>query len=179
MRTEGQIRQRLKQALHRNLQKRLKANFKQKPDTCTHNRRPYHINKDGRAPCPAVCIHAKQGGQVCDERHGGVEQAKGCPLWAPLRSSDAVREEFAAGYREMAVRAKLGHKDPAFPVASTLMWVLGGETPGPELPETPTSEEGETPEEDDGDDEESDPPRELRERSLWDHPAWPWNWFND
>lgn len=184
MKTEDQIRQKLKQTLRRNLQKRMRANFKQKPGTCIFNRRPYHIEPDdpGRskpAQCPHVCIHAERGGWVCDERHGGLDLAKACPHWEARQTGDEIKAQFTADYREMAVRAKQGHKHPEFPVASTLMWVLGDELPESPEPEAPmdSGEDARTLEVKPEEEPKGELEPSIRRRSVWGHPAWPWNWF--
>jgi len=183
MKTEGQIRQKLKQVLYRKLQRRMKDNFKQKPDTCGFNRKPYHIEPDdpGRsrpAASPAVCIHHDRGGWICDEMHGGVDLARECPFWISRQTKDEIRAQFAEDYRDLVIGSRRGEKHPEFPVASALMWVLGDDLPEPPPMESETpSEGGSKSSTGDEDDEEGEPPADPIVRSSWDHPAWPWNWF--
>ena len=117
MRTEGQIRHQLKQVLYRHLKKRLKANFRKKPQTCLHN---------SLVPeCDVyVCGLRKRGRPrsiLCDPR---VEEcrrkAKRCPLWEPKQP----KEEIKAAFKELIDSKNEGQIAYNCPDAAALMWVL-------------------------------------------------------
>ena len=120
MRSEGKVRQQLKQVIYRHLQKRLRCNFKKEPETCKFNKLSV-----SEMVCVRICDHAKQPkGLICDSRvEWCLEQAKNCELWAPRKSKAAVKEEFK-GLIESGNRGLIAME---FPDVAALMWVLDEE----------------------------------------------------
>jgi len=121
MRSQSQIRHQLKQVTYRHLQKRLRALFKQRPDTCCHNRE-WEL-ADG--VCVNLCGVLNASGQSrmvpCDSRLPGCDDmARECPLWEPLKTKAQVKSEFHA----IVQSGNRGLIAASFPDVAALMWVL-------------------------------------------------------
>lgn len=152
MKSEGEIRQKLKQVLYRHQKKLLRGNFKKRPETCAHNAL-VELDKDSDI---GICVFSTADGPrgvPCDERLGGVEQAKKCDLWEPIQSKDEVKDEFRALFEDPS---DLGSIAAEYPDAAALLWVLG---------------EGKIPDEDPSDVPDPDDPV----TGGWDWGRWPWS----
>lgn len=121
MKTDGQVRHKLKQVLYRHLKLRLENNFKKRPETCKHNGTILY-GTDGPLTAPKFCAHASQLGLVCDVAHGGLEKARSCPHWTPNQTKEEVKQEFYGLLTEP--KHVLASE---MPDAVALMWVLDEE----------------------------------------------------
>lgn len=122
MRPRSQVRQQLRQVTFRHLQKQLRDNFKQKPSTCKHNREI--LLNDGSV---RVCGHLNPEGHprhvVCDARVAGCkEMARSCPLWAPLKTKEEIKETFG-----LLLQSDRGEIAAKYPDIAALLWVLDSE----------------------------------------------------
>jgi|APSaa5957512622_1039677.scaffolds.fasta_scaffold00991_12 hypothetical protein len=123
MRSQSQIRHQLKQVAFRHLQKRLRALFKQRPDSCLHNYEAVLDLDNGNNV--RLCGYLNGEGipraVPCDDRIPGcTEMARECPLWAPIRTKDEVK----AAFREILESDDRGVVAEHFPDIAALMWVL-------------------------------------------------------
>jgi hypothetical protein len=116
MRTEGQIRQQLKQVLFRHLQRELRQNFKRCPEGCQHNRIRYLGGEQGLGICG---LDPKQL-LICDQKLGGDIQAQTCPKWQALRSKEQIKTEF----RALIASGDRGRIAARYPDVVAMMWVL-------------------------------------------------------
>jgi len=121
MKTEVQIRRKLKQSAFRHLKKRLEANFRRLPERCRYNfPTTYPNGRTGVRVCCAPLLSLK--GVVCDSEMD-PNVANDCGSWGPLRKKEAIREEFVALLR--------GDRDQiaaqGMPDVAALMWVLDQE----------------------------------------------------
>lgn len=130
MKTDGQVRHKLKQVLYRHLKLRLENNFKKRPETCKHNGTILY-GTDGPLTAPKFCAHASQLGLVCDVAHGGLEKARSCPHWTPNQSKEEIKQEF---YQLLTEPKHVLASE--MPDAVALMWVLDEEEIS-ELPDEP------------------------------------------
>lgn len=122
MRSEGQIRQQLKQVVYRHLQKRLRENFRQRPNNCAHN---VELALDDAGSyvglCGLVNAEGKPRHVPCDARiQGCSEMARQCPLFRPLLTKDEVKAEFNAIIQSEDRGVIASH----FPDVAALLWVL-------------------------------------------------------
>ena len=131
MKDSAAVRQKLKQVLTRHLQKQLKDVFRRRPRTCLHNR-AFDLGRPGDEV--GMCFYMldnKPRGVPCDERvkGHGVEQAKCCPYWEPLRGKEDVQAEFHSilDTKNLAIIAG------EYPDVAALMWVLGDDADMGEL----------------------------------------------
>ena len=177
MRTEGQIRHKLKQVLYRHLQRRLRENFKRAPENCYYNGAPKPLG-EGAVPLEGygptiptdiqpyrVCLYAlspegqmtarEWPGACCDLRLD-PEQPHRCPYFKGRLTKEEVRAEFV----EFLSRPR-GEVAAEFPDVVALLWVLGE---GESLPVLDEDEDDEGSE----DSSEPVPPASTRERcSIW------------
>lgn len=116
MKTEGQVRQQLKQVLFRHLQKRTKTAFRRIPETCANNERSGKFGFCG--------LFAKDGASVvCDsDVDGGVERAKACPHWKAKRTRAELKDDF----KELVKSGDKGRIASQYPDVAALLWVLDG-----------------------------------------------------
>lgn len=126
---EGAVRQRLKQAAFRHLKHHLKAELEEKPSRCQHNT-PLQ-----NAPGP-ICYcgvdWSEDDGEnpgCCDDRHT-PNQAKGCPQYVPK----IPKEKLKAAFQDFLARAPITEIARRYPEIAALLWVLGDEAPGREVP---------------------------------------------
>ncbi len=146
MKSEGAIRRQLKQVLYRHLQRRLRANFKKAPHTCSHN---HEVELErGTVRICRYTDDRTDGGRVCDVQVDGGARSRDCPFWMPLKSKEDIKVAFRA-VLSTGVRSQIATD---FPDAAALMWVLD---------ETPNLEE------DEPEDEEPEEPAEVVELSSW------------
>lgn len=121
MRYESNIRHQLRQVVFRHLQKRLKANFKQKPSTCSHNITMPLERGVAVGLCGVMSAEGVMRGSPCDLRIPGCHKmAKGCPLWEPLQTKDEVKADFNA----IIQSGDRGVIASNFPDVAALLWVL-------------------------------------------------------
>jgi len=115
MRTEGQVRQQLKQVLFRHLQKKLKSAFKHVPESCIHNET---MGKIGFCGLQSV---GQRYFIVCDSTVVGcLDKAKGCPFWKSRGTKTELKAEFRALVEGDKGRLAIEHPDVA-----ALLWVIG------------------------------------------------------
>ena len=128
MRAEGQIKQQLKQVTYRHLQKRLRENFRQRPDTCGHN---VEVMLDGSTGasvglCGVMSVEGVRRNVPCDARIAGCsEMARECPLFIPLQTRDEVKSEFYAIIQSGDRGVIASH----FPDVAAMLWVLDVDPP--------------------------------------------------
>lgn len=128
MQSEGAVRQKLKQVRFRCQKKLIEAHMEPRPCNCVFNQ----VADIGGQEEIAVCIASLQGEAVsfraCDERLGGAEQAKLCPVFKPSMTKEQVKEEFNA----FLDTSTLGRIAESFPDMAALMWALSHIAPDPE-----------------------------------------------
>lgn len=120
MRTQAQIRQQLKQVTFRHQKKRLRTLFKQRPDTCCHNRE-VELDADSHVYLCGFTSSAGEPRNVpCDARIPGCsEMARECPLWEPMQTKSEVKQEF-----QELMATDRGVIASKYPDIAALMWVL-------------------------------------------------------
>lgn len=130
MQSSGAIRQKLKQVKYRYLKRLLETKLALRPVNCIHNG-VLAVPENG-VPTPGLHIctlrltDGSWNGGVCDEDHGGLERAQGCPHFQPSHSKDSLKEEF----RHFFDTANYGEIAFLYPMAAALIWVLDGDVDG-------------------------------------------------
>jgi len=121
MRSQGQIQHQLKQVVFRHLQKKLRANFKKRPDTCGHNRQVELDDCTVVHLCGVLASDGTPRNVPCDARIPGCsEMARECPLWVPVKTKDEVKAEFH-GVIQSGDRGLIASE---YPDIAALLWVL-------------------------------------------------------
>ena len=121
MLTEGQVRQKLKQAVFRHRSAYLAQRLKITPANCEHNREHFspRTNAEHR-----ICIHpALNDGRICDLDYDGAAKSRDCRYFRTSMSKAALLVEFQSLIGTTPVQAaEAGYHDVA-----ALRWVLGGD----------------------------------------------------
>lgn len=117
MKTENQIRHKLKQVLFRHLQKKIRAIFR--PSGCTYN-------KPGKfcEQTVGMCNYPNRGKHliVCDsEVDGCIQQVSECSWFKASRSKEDIKTQFKELAGDPAKRGQMAFE---YPDAAALMWVL-------------------------------------------------------
>jgi len=118
VRTEGQVRHKLKQVQFRHLKKALRDSLSQRPECCVNNAILNTPNGDIR-----FCRLAAGDGSfvTCDEAHGGLVKAAGCPDFDCGNTREGVKEDF----KRFLITSTIAEIAIRYPDISALMWVLG------------------------------------------------------
>lgn len=122
MKTEGAVRHKLQQAGYRHLKRVIRRRLSRRPENCENN---LVAGPFSRGETFRVCGLRPAGAPLspCDEAHGGLEKAAGCPYFKPTATEQGVREEFRTFLRD----APFGEVALLYPDLAALRWVLGGE----------------------------------------------------
>ncbi len=132
MRSQAQIRRQLKQVTFRHLKRQLRALFKQRPDTCQHNR-DVALDEDTHVQlCGVLDGQGRPRNVPCDSRIPGCnEMARECPLWHPLRTKAEVK----AAFHGVVQSDDRGVVASEYPDIAALMWVLDDPADTPSVAE--------------------------------------------
>ena len=144
MKTEGQIRQKVKQVVFRHRKEYVRQGLARRPANCAYNetvRLPVHMSN--RATL-SVCGHCPDGlgrnNVVCDATMGGDAQAADCPYFHERRSAEALKEEFNAKLGLNGSAVEIGYIAKEYPDVAALMWVMGPGRPVNTEPPPPEPE---------------------------------------
>lgn len=129
MKTESQVRHKLRQVIFRHRKKYVHARMAQRPENCDHNsvvRLPLFVSDRAYL---RVCSYSGEGweGRVCDPDLGGLRQVTECPHYACGRDPDALRLEFQAELGLDQRPLPLAWIAREYPDIAALLWVLGAE----------------------------------------------------
>lgn len=129
MKTEGQIRQQLKQVSFRHLQKHLRHKLNPRPHNCIHNTEVrldentsifvcgYQDPENPNTKVPEIFM-------PCDSRVPGCDAAaKICRFFQPLETKPDIKKAFS----DLISSKDLGEVAYTYPDIAALRWVLGGE----------------------------------------------------
>lgn len=148
MKSESQIKHKVKQALFRHMKRRIKAGMKRNCSNCKFNR-----EVQGSKGFPNVCVHPEMGVVICDDNYPDISiDPKECPFWEPRLTVDEIKREFtefAKQSREIIASE--------MPDVAILLWVLAEEDAEYPLREDFSEieeEESDSAEANDGDEEE-------------------------
>jgi len=129
MKSEGKIKQKLKQVRFRHLKKRIEISLKQVPHNCVHNERHIVLNSDNPDPV-GLCMYNSEateqwGGVICDDEiEGCIKQAQECPFFVASKSKEETTEEF-----RILVEGEVGSLANEYPDVAALQWILQEEYP--------------------------------------------------
>ena len=134
MRSEGSVRQKLKQAKFRHLKRVLEERLKRRPCNCTHNR---SLQYGPLAKFGFCSLHIEDPAEwqalLCTELREEMNNAPDCPAFEPPLSKDELKQEFIDKFG----LSDLGTVAADYPDLAALMWVLEDEgdwdLPDPEI----------------------------------------------
>jgi hypothetical protein len=151
MKSEGNIRQKLKQAKYRHRQKFMEKALKRKPCNCKFNRSlsnvPNPFPYRGWGFCSLYIDDPEEWqGLICDDRMDKTNQAPDCPKFEFVLDPDELKDAFKDKFDSFSI----GEIAAEYPDVAALMWVLDesgglGDLPEPECctqdPELPDERE--------------------------------------
>jgi len=117
MKSESQIRHKLKQVLYRHLQKKIRGLFR--PSGCIYN-----VSGMFQEQTVGMCNYGNRGKHiiVCDSRVEGCnQQAVDCSWFKPAQSKEDVKASFKELAGDLSKRGQLAFE---YPDVAALMWVL-------------------------------------------------------
>lgn len=130
MKTEGQIKQKVKQVIYRHRKEFIRRGVATRPENCEHNRRislPQHHSNRGIL---GVCGYCPEGegprNIVCDSSMEGDRQAAECPYYKGARTASALKTEFNERLGlDGGQPVEIGYIAKEYPDVAALLWVLG------------------------------------------------------
>lgn len=143
MKTEGEIKQKVKQVIFRHRKAYIREGLSRKPGNCVHNetvRLPVHMSNRAELHVCGFCPDGEVPNNfVCDSSMGGDKQAADCPFFRHKTTADDLKQEFnkKLGLNGEAP-VQIGYIAKEYPDVAALMWVLGpgGRSQNPEEPES-------------------------------------------
>ena len=98
MKTEGQIKQQVKQVVYRRRKAFIRHGLARHPENCTYTERvklPIHMSNRATLHICGYCSDGKTPNNiVCDTSMGGDRQAAECPYFEARRSAEELKAEF-------------------------------------------------------------------------------------
>jgi len=143
VKTEGEIKQKVKQVIFRHRKAYIRQGLAKKPLNCRHNdtvRLPVHMSNRAELRVCGFCPDGVTPNNfVCDSTMGGDKQAADCPFFENHTTADELKEEFnkKLGLNGEAP-VQIGYIAKEYPDVAALMWVLGpgGREQNPEEPKS-------------------------------------------
>lgn len=142
MKSEGQIKQKLKQVIYRHRKNHVERGMARRPGNCAYNhavRLPVHT---GNRAVIHVCGYCPDGSTpnavVCDSSMAGDRQAQECPYFHNRTTAEGLKDEFKSklGLDGSAVNIGVIARD--YPDVAALMWALGpGKNANKKVPKDP------------------------------------------
>jgi hypothetical protein len=128
VKTEGEIRHKLKQVIYRHRKDFVKRGLARMPENCEHNRvvrLPVHT---GNRATIRVCGYEKDGegnDVVCDASMAGEVQAEKCPYFCCRHDADGLKSRFKSKMGLDGTVVQIGLIAKEYPDVAALMWALG------------------------------------------------------
>jgi hypothetical protein len=130
MKSEGQLRQKIKMVIFRHRKAYIQAGLAPRPHNCLFNekvRLPVHM-ANRAALC--VCQYKEEGdlprNVICDSSMGGDKQAAECPYFQAARDADTLKAEFNLKLGiEGGTPVEIGYIAKEYPDVAALLWVMG------------------------------------------------------
>jgi len=129
VKTEGQIKQKVKQVIFRHRKEYVRHGLSRRPENCSYNERVHlPVHMANRATM-GVCGHCFDGDTprnlVCDSTMGGDRQAEGCSFFQERTSADDLKDEFNRKLGLNGPAVEIGYIAKEYPDVAALMWVMG------------------------------------------------------
>lgn len=141
MKTDGQIRQKIKQVVFRHRKAFVRQGLARHPGNCAFNTKvtlPLHMaNRATLHVCGYRSEEKTPNNVVCDATMGGERQARECPWFKTCRSAEELKGDFndRLGVDGGAPK-EIGYIAKEYPDVAALLWVMGPDKGvNPEEPE--------------------------------------------
>ena len=129
MKSEGQVKQKLKQVIYRHRASHVEHGMARRPENCTYNRLvrlPVHT---GNRATIRVCGYRPEGAPpldvVCDPTMAGDEQAENCPYFVCCNTADSLKNAFKTKLGLDGTVVQIGVIAKEYPDVAALMWAVG------------------------------------------------------
>ena len=121
MKSEKQIRNKLRQVIFRARKKRVAASFKRRSENCKFNK---EVRPRNSRQCSRLCMYGVEDtktwhGVICDDQVDGGTLVRSCQTFEPHVTKEEIREEM-----EAFLLGKLSQVASRYPDVAALMWVL-------------------------------------------------------
>jgi len=124
VKTEGQVKQKVKQVVFRHRKEYVRRGLAQIPDNCGHNRVVHLPQHTGNRATIRVC-GLENNDVVCDASMGGDAQARGCPHFKCQNTSNSLKTQFNIQLGLNGETVEIGYIAKEYPDVAALMWVMG------------------------------------------------------
>jgi hypothetical protein len=141
VKSEGQIKQKVKQVIFRHRKEHIQQGLSRRPENCGYNekvRLPVHMaNRATLHICGYCPTGDTPNNVVCDSTMGGDQQAAECPYFENRLEAEALKDEFNRKLGiDGGIPREIGYIAKEFPDVAALLWVMGpakgGNTAAPE-----------------------------------------------
>jgi hypothetical protein len=128
VKTEGEIRQKLKQVLFRHRKTFVQGGLEVAPVNCVHNepmRLPVAVAESSTVGvCQFVGEDGTPNNRICDSNFGGDRQANRCPFYACRNTAADLKETFRADLELDGSPLEVARIAKMYPDVIALMWTL-------------------------------------------------------
>jgi len=130
VKTEGQIKQKVKQVVYRHRKAFIRHGLARHPGNCTYNERvtlPIHMSNRATLHICGYCSDGENPNNiVCDASMGGDRQAADCPYFEARRSAEDLKEQFNEDLGiDGGSPKEIGYIAKEYPDVAALLWVMG------------------------------------------------------
>jgi len=129
VKSEGQVKQKLKQVIYRHRKSHVERGMTRIPENCTHNRAvrlPVHTgNRAVIHVCAYLVSETEPNDVVCDSTMAGEVQARECPYFEGCHSAEDLKDEFTRNLGLDGSPVNIGVIAKEYPDVAALMWALG------------------------------------------------------
>jgi hypothetical protein len=129
VKTEGEVRQKLKQVLFRHRKTFVQDGLERRPVNCVHNEvmhLPVAVSETGvMRVCRFISEDGTWNNRICDSQHGGDRQASKCPYYECRNTAVDLKDTFRADLGLDGSPIELARIARTYPDVVALMWVLG------------------------------------------------------
>lgn len=130
MKSEGQIKQKVKQVVFRHRKAYIRHGLARHPQNCSFNQKvrlPVHMaNRATLGVCGYCADGSPPNDIVCDSTMGGDQQAAKCAFFQERHSAEALKDEFN---RKLGIDGgtprEIGYIAQEYPDVAALLWVMG------------------------------------------------------
>ena len=139
MKSEGQVKQKLKQVIYRHRKSHVERGMARLPENCRSNRRVSLPQHTGNRTSLGVCYCEEIADQrVCDSTMAGDVQAQNCPYFEDLHTPEVLKDAFTRKLGLDGTVVNIGVIAKEYPDVAALMWALGpGKNANKKEPEEP------------------------------------------
>ena len=143
MKSEGQIKQKLKQVVFRHRKNFIDARISRRPDNCRHQQRVHLPQHTGNRSALGVCFCDEiPDKRVCDSTMAGDRQARECSFFDCKHVVEDLKESFKRKVGLDGSEVNMGVLAKEYPDVAALMWALSPARKTPQREESRSEQSG-------------------------------------